>query len=160
MRSKLFNSYHCLCQSPARDVHMPGISYYGAPALLPFRVSLNEKLATTGSIFICPRPVLKYDAYTACQKETTGIKPTAPPSTLKPSFGRRRQDARAHGRLGIQARLPRPHLPQIHLRRLRGKTRLVTNENPRLPRTPSRQQGAEQSRFAELARAVHARVDP
>src|ERR1035437_10378432 len=47
------------------------------------------------------------------------------PRLRSPALGRRRQDARAHGRFGIQARLPRPHLPEIHFRRLRGKTRTI-----------------------------------
>ncbi len=48
------------------------------------------------------------------------------------ALGRRRQAARPHGRRRVQARRPRPDLPQVHLRRLRGEAR-GPGARPRAP---------------------------
>ena len=51
-----------------------------------------------------------------------------------------RRAARQHGRRGVQARRPRPDLPQVHLRRLRGAARQAPRreEAGRRPRRPGR----------------------
>ncbi len=45
------------------------------------------------------------------------------PRLRSQALARRRQAAQQHGRGGIQARRPRPDLPQVHLRHLRGTPR-------------------------------------
>ena len=51
-------------------------------------------------------------------KEIIRNNPTAPRSTSKPSFGPPPTRCAGTWTLGIQARLPRPHFPEIHLHRM------------------------------------------
>ena len=58
----------------------------------------------------------------------------------------RRQAAQQHGRGRVQARRPRPHLPQVHLRRLRGAARPARSRERargRRPRRPGRVPGRQ-----------------
>ena len=60
----------------------------------------------------------------------------APPSATRPSSGRWPTPPRQHGRRRVQARRPRPDLPQVHLRRLRGAARQARRRAGR--RAPTR----------------------
>ena len=52
------------------------------------------------------------------------------------ALGRRRRAAQQHGRGRVQARRPRPDLPQVHLRRLRGEARRARSAEERRAPTP------------------------
>ena len=65
------------------------------------------------------------------------------------AVGRRRQAPRAHGRRRVQARRARPHLPQVHLRRLPGAPRPPRGRQERRPRRPRRVHGRERLLGAE-----------